>query len=236
MTKNDQIQLFLLDVSDYYGRKMTKGAVEMMADDLGDLSLDEIKSACSHYRKTAKYNRMPLPAEIIEIAKPQLADADIANKLCGDIVKSINSHGKEWTGGYFKSIDERYWITGTKRFSSWEESATDALGEFGMKFVSTYGWARLCEEYYVNSGDAIFMAQLRRSIESSYRMAKTGDIDRKFELPTASKPSQIGDPTRGGMASMRELMGDTLSTFSGHITGREIKTNDHVVTSDETTK
>lgn len=65
MTEQVKIVALLAAMAEYYGRQMSPAVLEMMADDLSDLSFEEVQAAAREHRRGPRGAFFPMPGEIL---------------------------------------------------------------------------------------------------------------------------------------------------------------------------
>ena len=191
-----------------------------------DFRIEQICSAFDQYTMNTKNAFAPYPAKIREILMPaELTEREMAVVIANDLARMVKKHGDNWVAGY--ANQGGLWFIGQQTYTTWEESAQIQIGDLGVAIVKRLGWKNIYDSFY-DKDEGMFIAQMRDQVEPLIKMAKAGDIDRKFELPQSPMSAQLGQTQRG-----LEGMGDIMARL---VPGGQIKTNDHAVTSDETTK
>lgn len=185
--KNDQIKLqkikaALSYLAEYYFQSLTEKQIVLYADDLMQLSLEEIESAMRIYRIDVANEKFPLPSKLIEIARPSKKDPKkVGDEVASRILKAVRSKGYTWA-----------WIDNYKPYPSFKDAFIAKLGDLAWEVVNLNGsWQSLCE---TEMDEGVLTAQLRDRASALYSKALSGDIN---SLPMIPKPRfESSDPTR----------------------------------------
>jgi len=79
-------------------KDLSKDAVDVWWQILKEYPIESVRESITHYLKTAKYKRMPMPGELIEHIKgPQIAIEDKAELAWADIMSEIRRIGSYGT-------------------------------------------------------------------------------------------------------------------------------------------
>lgn len=155
-------QAFALTAA-YYRVKIEDQVLKMYAEDVADLSFEDVIRALGNYRRDPKNRQMPLPAQIRDMIEPVQSNEsqakEIAAKINGAIVKF--GHPNE-------SLAKQY------------------IGEIGWAIVQRWGgWAHLCAHMGLSIDPGQFYAQIR---DHAVDVVRRPDSIEPF--PTALPPSQ----------------------------------------------
>lgn len=146
MSNREILAKILMAFAEYYGQTLTPNQVAMFVEDLSELTPEELRIACKAYRTDPKHTRMPLPAQLVAIARPIQSVEDRSKEVAARIIGAVR------TCGY----------TNPAR-------AKDFIGEDGWRAVQmTGGWVSLCESI-TNDMIPTTQAQLRELIASMSR-------------------------------------------------------------------
>lgn len=149
-----ELKLIIAFAADYYGRVLKPEVLVMMANDLRDLDLCEIKKAFEVYRINSKNLRFPLPAEIREIILPQVNTKNAAETLASKIISAIKKHDVYWQ----MELKEKF-----------DETILEAFGIPGSSVIQRRGgWSVFCNEFWASDADT-FRAQLRDECEANIK-------------------------------------------------------------------
>lgn len=159
------IKLILNGLAEYMQVNLTAGQLQMYAEDLQDLSAEEIKKIVYEFRKNQKehYGKFPLPAALRTLIKPEVSSEDVANDVAGKIWDSIS------------------------RFGSWRgDDAKIYLGELAWQVVLRMGgWSSICTTPSDNR--SFFFAQCRDVARSVQNLSLAGKLETKHALPTLDR-------------------------------------------------
>ncbi len=75
MTEQVKIVALLTAMAEYYGRNMSAAALEMMADDLSDLTFAEVQAAARAHRRGPRAAFFPMPGELLALLEGDSATA-----------------------------------------------------------------------------------------------------------------------------------------------------------------
>lgn len=135
-----ELKKLIIYVSDYYGRELKPETITMMANDLREFSLEEVRKAYEKFRKEDKLFKFPMPAQIISIIRPLPSGEDQAKEIAARITHAVSKYG------YPNGKEARIYI-----------------GEIGWKIVERKGgWNYICQNlgtHALNAGT--FEAQVR---------------------------------------------------------------------------
>lgn len=136
----------VLNLGVYYGKTFEDHVIEMYAQDLLDLTIEELTIAIKKIKSNPKITQFPLPAMIKSQIRQLTSPEDIGLEASEEIMKAIGKFG--WCN----------WKDAQKKLSP---LALDIIERRG-------GWVKLCEE--ANETDyGIFRAQLRELAHSRAR-------------------------------------------------------------------
>lgn len=114
-----EIKTILVGLAEYYGITLSPNQLSMYAEDLQDLSPQELKICIKIIRTTSNY--FPRPSVILEAARGNYKDHGI--ELSNRIIEAMTKFG--WSN---------------------PDQAKNHIGELGWKIVQQAGgWARICE-------------------------------------------------------------------------------------------
>jgi hypothetical protein len=154
-----QVKRLLIGLAAYYDRKLSDDQVGMYAEDLADLTLEELGEAVRRYRRNPKNVGFPLPARLRQEIAPQDTPEDSARLAESEIWETVGRVG------YARGEDAERRLGGL----AWE-----GVRRFG-------GWVRVCEA--ANENPTAFRAQMRSVLESVYRRAQSGRLEERVALP-----------------------------------------------------
>lgn len=153
----------------YYGKVISEQLLKMYLEDLSDLSDDEAIAAYRQYRKNPKNRFFPLPAQILEIARPEVSEQSLAVDASAKILQAITNYGS-WNSAEAKIfVGEQGW------------GAVQRMG----------GWSYLCENVGVSIQPTAFVAQARELIKSGFDISRSDSSAAKNLLPYRTEPFEI---------------------------------------------
>jgi len=137
----------------YYRQDIPKSVISMYIDDLIDagISFEDASSAYKTYRRNPKNSRFPIPANIIEIIRPQISPDAEATAASARIYQAISKFG------YCNPMEAKVFI-----------------GSLGWSVVQRMGgWVRICESVGVDYDKSAFLAHAKAiaKAESEYSLA-----------------------------------------------------------------
>lgn len=142
----------IISLSELYGIKMTKLRLDAYLFALEELTAKEIKTAFEKLLKDPSMTRMPLPAQILQTARPTKDPKTAAIESMDRIREAVKRYG---------------WAQPSK--------AMDYLSDQEWSFVCRRGgWEQLCGNPENNINDPIIYAQMRDALASENVMAKQG--------------------------------------------------------------
>jgi hypothetical protein len=162
----------------YYREALNENQIAMYANDLADLPIADVVRAVQEYRNDPKHTRMPLPAALRAIVRPEPDREAVAEDIASRIWKYIGKRGHNWGWGKDRAV--------------FHAEMAEALGDAGLEVVNRLGgWQRVCEE---DTDPGIFRAQLRKIAASVLELARSGRLDTAPGLPAprVSGVDQIG--------------------------------------------
>lgn len=143
----------------YYGKHLSDMQIEMYAEDLMALSLEEAKQAVQKWRsENPKF--FPMPGDLIAMIKPQLDPRKEAATIATQIIEASASIGR-----YNK------------------EEAKRVLGPKAWLVASKFGWDRICDNPIDQNG--VLLAQLRDFAESVRTINNMSDEQKRDLEPHA---------------------------------------------------
>lgn len=185
-----------------YGRNdLTPPVLSMYLDDLeaAGLSFANAVIACTRYRRDKKNIRFPLPAQLIDAARPEFEPKTLATDIARRIDKACADHGWNWDQGFFHSFSpdsdqatfyfEANTPEGPKSFWTFKEAVIAELGEIGWNAICARGGWTQIHQSSKEMPEGTFIAQLRDQIESTIALARQGVDVTRIGLPSPSNPS-----------------------------------------------
>lgn len=137
--ERNQLGLTLNALCNYYSRPANPQTIAMMVDDLSDFSLGEVMNSIKVYRRNPKNRVFPLPAQLIEIIRPQENTRNEAVEAAARIVEAVSKFG------YSNPSEAKMFV-----------------GDLGWRVVERNGgWLYVCENLGVNLNVNSFQAQAR---------------------------------------------------------------------------
>lgn len=148
------LKRLIIHVAEYYGRELKPIVLTMMAEDLQDLPLSEVRRGYDEYRRNAKNDRFPLPAVIRELVAPDRKPAShkaLATEAAARIIAATTKYGYPDPRG-----------------------AEAYIGDLGWRIVELQGgWTRHCES---DGPTGVIQAQYIRLGEALLERAASGDV------------------------------------------------------------
>lgn len=135
----------------YYhpGQALSDAVLGLYAEDLADISEEDVVLAYQAYRRNPKNTRFPLPAAIRaivnpeEFISPEQKAAEVAARISGAIVNYGYNNARE---------------------------AAEFIGPMGWDVVQKQGgWSYLCENHGTTISPSAFQAQVRNQLEAAFR-------------------------------------------------------------------
>lgn len=159
----------IIATSAYYGQKLEDLVVQMYADDLSDLPLEQVRAAIAQLRRDPKINRFPLPATIRDRIHPaDTLEAD-AREAASRIIQCVSSCGP------YQPLEAR-----------------SRIGSLGWYVVERMGgWWNVCEMLTYDNMAGL-QAQWRELAISAYKRAQMGTLNIPPSLP---EPHPMDTPT-----------------------------------------
>lgn len=153
-----QIKLILTALAEYYRKPLTTNQLNMYAEDLMVLSLDELSTSIKRLRSNPDIEFFPLPSLIIQQISPDLRDESI--EATNRILEAMAKFG----------------------YSNFEK-AKEYIGALGWRVVEREGgWQRICEST-TNKEIPILKAQWRELAMSTIRRARSGADQQPPAIP-----------------------------------------------------
>lgn len=179
MSGFQRVKETIILTASYYGFNLRPEVLIMFVEDLSDYDEDSIIQAYKSYRRNPKNLRMPLPAQIIDLLSPKMADDHLAVDAASRVIEAVSKYG---------------WCN--------PEDALAHIGELGWRAVMYFGgWQYLCENLGKDIQLTTFNAQIREISKSVIAKAKAGIPDGPLEIPYR-EDNQIS----GGLKNIRELV------------------------------
>lgn len=171
-------KMLLLMLAEYYRTTLTEHQLSMYAEDLSILEEAEFVEAARRYRSDPGNKFMPLPAQLLALARPTITDDQQARDCVGRLVTAMGLYG--WNN---------------------PERARSHMGELAWKVVEREGgWVRLCERTKTQDLP-ILEAQWRELAKALLAKSRAGQLD---EAPGLAEPMAMG-LIKLGMPSIKEL-------------------------------
>lgn len=150
-----------IKLSAYYQVQLQDHVLEMYAEDVEDLSFRDVMAALTAYRRNHKNVRVPLPAAIRAIAKPEISDEVLAIEATSRVSYAIKSFG------YSNQADAKAYI-----------------GGLGWHVVERCGgWLFVCQNlgtHVLNIGT--FQAQFRENAKAQLQLSRAGRLEEGTKL------------------------------------------------------
>ncbi len=152
MTKEEsmKLKLFIADISQIYGQNLTRTAIDIIAESLEDLNVNDVVQSYKEAFKTKGFSRLPNPADIRAMIQPSVDPKSAAKELAHRIHQAVSKFG--YTG---------------------QSQAKEFVGEAGWTIVERFGgWIYICENLGVTLDVGIFLAQARELAEAHKKFGK----------------------------------------------------------------
>lgn len=156
----------LLGLAKYYREQMDDERLSMFAEDLSDLSIEELAIAIKQAKHTI--TKMPFPSQLRAfVGRAQISNEDQAQLISTDILAAISKFG--YTN---------------------QEKAKEFLGDLGWGVVQRQGgWSNLCS-LVDDQNFTTFRAQLRgialSFLNNKYNFTQNEDIKKDLKLDFGS--------------------------------------------------
>lgn len=137
-------EIIILTAS-YYGVTIKPEVLEMYADDLKGYDEQKVVEAYKTYRRDRKNQRMPFPAQIIDILDPVVDDESLARESVEILKHAIKEIGWPEPQKAREFVGEPIWLWITRNG----------------------GWLRVCQSDILTN--EVAQAQMRESIKSHYK-------------------------------------------------------------------
>lgn len=160
MNKEAHHAMVVTALAEYYNRTISATVLGMYVEDLMVLSPEELQHAAKLYRCDGSNKFFPIPAVLIELARPRQSAQDAARDAATLILDCLARDG----------------YTNPDR-------AKARMGDLAWKVVERMGgWTRLCQEVS-NQNLTMYAAQVRELAAVVARKAERGEIDTPPSLP-----------------------------------------------------
>lgn len=178
---NRVAQAFAL-VASYYQRRVDDPVLRMYAEDVADLSIDDVLRALNAYRKNPKNRTMPLPANIREIINPVETSDGQAREIAARIEGAIVKFG--WSNS---------------------DLAREFIGDVGWEVVQRYGgWSHVCQSHGVTIQPATFHAQVRDQL--AFLLVKKKHESSSLQIAYPDRVSRMEGSTGERLAVARTVL------------------------------
>jgi hypothetical protein len=183
MTNEQKMKLaeMLFIRAEIAGRTLSKGAVQLMIEDLADLPFEAVARVLRDWGKVSA--EFPHPAKVREKLKPQTDDSDDGRDIASRVIGAVG------------------------RFGSYQpEAARVAIGEIGWECVNRMGgWRTLCAEL-TEQTKGIMFAQLRDLAVTLKKKSMNGTIASPQNFPGMLPSGE----TRGIAPTVTKLIGSAF--------------------------
>lgn len=172
------------------GRDLNDSAVRIYVQALRNkLTEAEAMSAIDLWFQNAKTSHFPMPAQLIDLVRPQ-ATTDreeatlVATRLNGLAIK----RGSDWTS-------TPTYVDGVPKFmgavdsyhDSWETAFVEVLGPVALEVVRQMGGWSCVVLAFLESDDAVVRAQIRDLTETVLKRSRMGTLGQNAELPSSDR-------------------------------------------------
>lgn len=179
----EMIKLTIIASAEFYGQKLSDSQIKMYADVLKDFTAVEIKKAYEQLRSDVTIIRIPLPAKILSIIKPQKTDRQEAVELATAIIKSLQNHGFYFHFGLVvgqKYVWEAFVNCEKIICESMEQALRLELGEKGLQVIKNIGGYSMLFSMWESSDETQFFAQLRDRCEIASMFYRSQEFNNKL--------------------------------------------------------
>lgn len=146
------LKIYMSNLSAYYQRPLSDVVIRMYADDLKDLSFDQIMRAYESYRRDGKNRTMPIPAQIRAMVEHKADAHDVGVLTAAKVMQAVSKFGHTNS-----------------------EAAMEFIGPLGVAAIRTFGgWLSVCENLGSTIDVTTFQAQIREIVKSESKMVEIG--------------------------------------------------------------
>lgn len=171
--KLKQTKLVLNKLANYYRTTLNKEQIQMYANDLQVLTIDEMVKAIQIYRADPKNEFFPLPGKLVSIIRPVENELDEGRVVAGRIMTAIGKFGS------YRWMDAKVW-----------------MGELAENVVLLQGgWKSICE---LDSEQ--IKAEQPRWRDMAVTLSKRSKLGKLHEAPALPKPVTSGMTSLGDIA------------------------------------
>lgn len=168
--KKLKFQMLLLTLAEYLQIAVTERLMSMYADDLLELSEEQLLTAMQCYKNdpTLKaIGKFPLPIQLKNfVITPQLTPRQIATDTTNKVMSWVKGQSYLWTHNV--------------SYTTYCESTKKACGELGFLLIQKLGW-RTIED--TPKSDTAFVAQMRDLAEALYiKSLSGGDVEKPHDF------------------------------------------------------
>lgn len=185
----------IVSMAQILGRNLNDSAVRMYVQVLrAKLSEADAMFAIDRWLQEAKTNQFPMPAQLIDLVRPQ-ATTDreeaslIATRLNGFALK----RGTSWTSPTYVDGLPKFMGTVDSYHDLWETAFVEVMGPVALEVVKQMGGWSCVVRAFLESDDAIVRAQIRDLTETVLKRARNGTLGQNIELPSPDK-KQLWNP------------------------------------------
>jgi hypothetical protein len=148
-----------------YSFGLDQSTLSAMIDDLSDLPVEELVTACKAYRDDPKNERFPRPAKLRAIINPTASTDALAKEAAGRVIQAVSKFG--WPNG---------------------PAAQEFIGELGWRAVERFGgWPTICESLGTTISADTFYAQVRDLCRSTLELGAAGIHNQPIGLEAPNK-------------------------------------------------
>jgi hypothetical protein len=193
--KLDTIKATLVLLGQYFSHELTDVQLKMYAEDLMDLSVDELTAAANAYRRDPENTRFPLPAQLIALVRPRPSERDDAI----DVARRLQEAAARWDAYWdmpYHNARGVYFNSSHGPQPTFVDAVRADAGDLGLEIIARFGGWKRFYQAYADTDRGQFHAQLRELAESKIRRARAGQLDRVPSLSDYSPP-KLKPPSPG---------------------------------------
>lgn len=188
----EKIQKMLIGLGEFYDKALTKSQLAMYADDLENLSAEQLHRAVTLWRNNPTNTRFPLPAQLIALVKPQMPTAkDLARDVAVRLLAAVDKFDYNWDQAYIAGGQKFFNGSDGKRHATWPDAMKAEVGTLGEAVINRFGgWKRFFDHVTeMDRGQAT--AQIRDYAESLQTRVKAHGGDLPPALPSSPSAQSV---------------------------------------------